>query len=572
MPGASPDTLSAAFDRFGEVREVRGGDSIEMAGDLANSLYRLSAGRIAALDERPGAPARVVAVHRPGAVLCGQPLLAMSRHPHTLTALRDSELQALPRHVLEPWLRSRPGFVADLARASLEGLENDRPADPRTSSILGSIAVCDSVEMRALVEALAMGMRAYGLRVAVLGAEFDGEPSSRLSAIETENDFVLMAAERQEADFTQYCGRQIDRLILVGSAHSPLPEGPLTFAAAAIQRHRLLDFILLQPADAARPQNSARWLRAAPISRLFQIRRGAGADIARVARALIGRSVGLVLSGGGARAYAHVGVLTALHELGVTPDFIGGTSMGAVIAAGLAMGWSLEELNARIRNAFVETSPLSDIAFPLLAMTRGSEVDRRLARHFGDTNIADLWTPFFCVSTNLTTGLLFEHREGGLRHALRASISLPGVLPPVVHEDQVLVDGALVRNLPTDLMRERHDGLTIGVDVAESAGLRPTDLALDPPGLRWLTSGAWLKGPPIVSVLIRSATLPSAKLVAAGVQDAADLIIAPELSGVGLRDWKAYDRAVAAGYVATMAQAPALVSTLIARRQRPSAT
>jgi NTE family protein len=356
----------------------------------------------------------------------------------------------------------------------------------------------------------------------------------------------------------------------VGSAHSPLLEGPLTFAAAAIQRHRLLDFILLQPADAERPQNSDRWLRAAPVSRLFQIRRGASADIARVARTLTGRSVGLVLSGGGARAYAHIGVLSALHELGIAPDLVGGTSMGAVIAAGVAMGWSLKELDARIRNAFVETSPLSDIAFALLAMTRGSEVDRRLLRHFGETDIADLWRPFLCVSTNLTTGLLFEHCQGVLRRALRASISLPGVLPPVVHEEQVLVDGALVRNLPTDLMRERHDGLTIGVDVAESAGLRPAKRALDPPGLRWLTSGAWLKGPPIVSVLIRSATLPSAKLVAAGVEDAADLIIAPELSGVGLRDWKVYDRAVAAAYAATMAQAPALASTLVAQGQRPS--
>jgi CRP-like cAMP-binding protein len=215
MPDASPDTRSVAFDRFGEVREVRGGASIEMAGDLANSLYRLSAGRIAALEERSGAPARVAVVHRPGAILCGHPLLAMSRQPYTLTALRDSQLQTLPRHVLEPWLRSRPGFVADLARASLEGLEGDRPADQRTSSILGFIAVCDSVEMRGLVEALAKQMRADGLRVVVLGAEFDGEPSSRLSAIEAENDLVLMAAERQEADFTQYCGRQIDRLILV---------------------------------------------------------------------------------------------------------------------------------------------------------------------------------------------------------------------------------------------------------------------------------------------------------------------------------------------------------------------
>ncbi len=562
MPDATPDTLADAFALYGETCEVRGGESIETVGDPAERLYRLAAGRIAALDERPGAPARLAEVHRPGAIIGSRTFLGDSRHPYTLTAMRDSVLHVLPRSLLGPWLRSQPLLMGDLAQTALAGVEPDPVRGRRGASVLGLIAVCESVEMRFLAEALAEAMRAHGLRIAVLGAEFGGEPSGRLSAIEAEHDVVLLAAERRDADFTYYCGRQIDRLILVGSAHSPLPDGPLAFTAAAIQRHRLLDFILIQPSTADQPRDSARWLRAAPVSRLFQIRRGVATDVARVARALVGRSVGLVLSGGGARAYAHVGVLFALRELGITPDFIAGTSMGAVIAAGVAMGWSLEELDHRIRDAFVNSSPLSDIAFPFLAMTRGSEVDRRLARHFGEVDIADLWLPFFCVSTNLTTGLLFEHREGSVRRALRASISIPGVLPPVVDGDQVLVDGALVRNLPVDLMRERHDGLIVGVDVAQAAGLTPSELALDPPGLRWLTSGAWLKGPPIVSVLIRAATLPGARLIAMGIGNTADLVITPELSGIGLGDWKAYEPAKATGYRAVMDQASAFRSAM----------
>lgn len=562
MFGREFASLHDAFMQLGEVRTVEGGTMIWGADAAADELLLVEAGRVAALDQRAGAAARVVAIHRPGTVLGGIAFLTGQAQPFTLSALRDTVLRVLSRAKLEPLLRRQAGLLAELAREALTRAREPDPSSHPRAAILGFVAVCDSVAMREMVEALAERMRLQGFRVAVLGAEFGDQASYALSGIESRNDFVLMAAERADTEFTHYCGRQIDRLLLVGSTQSPLPDGPLTFAAAAIQQHRLLDMVILQPPDLRLPENSARWLSAAPVARLLHLRRGVLGDLDRLARMLTGRSVAVVLSGGGARAYAHIGVLKALREMGVAIDLIGGTSMGAVIAAGVALGWDAEELEQRIRAAFVQSSPLSDIAFPLLALTRGVEVDRRLRQHFGEVEISDLWLPFFCVSTNLTTGLLKEHRAGLLRGALRASISLPGILPPVVEEGQVLVDGALVRNLPADLMRERHDGLTIEVDVAEAAGLEPYDLELHPKGVRWLTSGGWLKGPPIVSVLIRSATVPTAKIMALGVSEHLDVLIAPALDGIGLQDWKAYDRAVEAGYQATLAMAPRIMASL----------
>jgi NTE family protein len=183
-------------------------------------------------------------------------------------------------------------------------------------------------------------------------------------------------------------------------------------------------------------------------------------------------------------------------------------------------------------------------------------VDHRLETHFGDVQISDLWRPFTCVSTDLTVGGMRVHRRGSLRRALRASLSLPGVLPPVVEDGHVLVDGSLVRNLPVDLVREQHDGVTIGVDVSSADGLQPDDLLLKPSGWRWLASGAWLRGPPIVSVLIRSATMPSVTATALVRDDVVK--ITPRVSGVGLQDWKAYEMAADAGYRAAMALADQL--------------
>ena len=549
--------LDDALDTDALSMALPGGTALVEAGEPAPALYRLVAGRLAEVEQVTGDGQRLTAVHRPGAVIGAAQILGDEPFRTTVTALRDSELLAIPADRVETLVHKNPEFLTEVARAALSRMGAVSPVDQRKSSILGFVSVCDGVAMRELVERLAKAMRILGVKVAVLGVEADDSPPTLLSALEAENDYVLMAAERRELKFAAYSGRQIDRLILVGGADTPLPEGPITFAAAAIRRHHLLDFLLVQPAGARHPTDSERWLSAAPSSRLFQIRQGDSADLARLARIYTGKSVGLALSGGGARAYAHVGVAKALRELGIPIDFLAGTSMGAVIAAGLAMGWDLPELDRRIREAFVDSSPLSDIAFPLLAMTRGRRVDHRLQVHFGETQISDLWRPFACVSTDLTTGGPYIHRRGLLRFALRASLSLPGVLPPVVEGGHVLVDGALVRNLPVDVVREQHDGVTIGVDVAVSEGLKPDDLLLRPSGWRLLTSGAWRKGPPIVSVLIRSATLPSVTAMAAA-RDSRIVEIIPDVEGVGLQDWDAYDLAVEAGYLATMKAADRL--------------
>jgi NTE family protein len=199
-----------------------------------------------------------------------------------------------------------------------------------------------------------------------------------------------------------------------------------------------------------------------------------------------------------------------------------------------------------MRAAFVATNPLDDIAVPLVAMTRGCKVEKRLAEHFGTDDIADLPLPFFCISADLASGEAVVHRRGNLATALRASIALPGVLPPVTMGDKVLVDGGVLRNLPTATLRADHDGTIVAVDVSHSVGLFPDDVRRPKPLFRWFRTGAWRRGPPIVSILMRSATIASGPDLLAA-KAAADLYVMPEVSGIEIRDWRAYDVAVEAG-------------------------
>lgn len=224
--------------------------------------------------------------------------------------------------------------------------------------------------------------------------------------------------------------------------------------------------------------------------------------------------------------------------------------MGAVVAGCVAMGWDDAEIEHRIRKAFVDSNPLGDWNIPVVGMVKGHRVDARLKEHFGEAEIGDLEMPFFAVSTNLTDGAYRIHRQGLLRRALRATISLPGILPPVIDNGEVLVDGAVLNNFPTDVMRELQRGFVVGCDVARAPqGLDASEFVNAPGFFGWVAKHGLSSAPPIAGLLMRSATVsvnPNAG------RELVDVLVLPELQDIELRDWKAYDQAVEAGYAAAM--------------------
>ena len=523
-----------------------GGRVLFHAGEEPDKLYFLLAGRLGVVRRDEGQEPQFLGVIRPGEPAGEMAMIAGTTHTATVVALRDSELMALPRSAFLGISQRDPTVMAELAHLMIVRARHTAGATSEPA-VFGFTSLCPSASVRSLVDALESEILRLGYTVAAAGAEVQSAPTEWFSNLEEQHDFVLYAAEYDQPGWRAIVGRQVDRLFFVGAGAEQPPPDVRSYASPPLLEQQLADLILLHRPGATAPTGSGVWMDATPASRLFHMRQGDPQDVARLARTLIGQSVGLVLSGGGARAYAHIGVIRALHEASVPIDFVGGTSMGGIIAAGVAMGWSDEELDWRIRKAFVDTSPLSDIALPLIAMTRGEKVRHRLHEHFGDVKIPDLWLPFFCVSSDLTSGVYHLHKRGLLRQALRASIALPGILPPVSDGGHVLVDGAVTKNFPTDIMRSVHLGPTIGVDVAEARGLTAEDIETPASIWKWLLSGAWRQGPPIVSVLIRSATISTAH-EAAAAREYTDLLVVPDIGPVEIQDWKAYDVAVEAGY------------------------
>jgi NTE family protein len=525
-----------------------GGSTLFAAGDATDTLYLLRSGRLGVFRHEEGADPVFLGVIRPGEPAGEMSMIAGTPHTATVVALRDSEVLALPHDDFIAAARAHPEVMTELARLMMRRARQtgNHAADP---TVFGFVAVSPRL-IRPFVDLVEAEIAGMGFSVKVIDSQSLRSAAGWFSNVEDAHDFVLYVAELGEPSWAHLVSRQVDRLFIVGRAAETPPDNRV-WGADPLQHHRLIDLILIHRPTADRPSGTDAWLRALNPARWFHVKGGDRTDAARIARVLTGTSVGLVLSGGAARGYAHIGVVKALRERGVPLDFVGGASMGGVVAACVAMGWSYEEMNARIRKAFVETSPVDDVAFPILAMTRGRKVDARLAEHFGETQIADLWRPFFCVATNLTSGGYVIDKEGLLRDALRASISIPGVLPPVVRDGAVLVDGAVLRNFPVDIMRSWHNGPVVGSDVSRANGVEPSAVTDPPPWWKWLLSGAWRQGPPIVSVIMRSVTLTTmADLMMA--RGATDLLLVPD-PDVEIRDFKAYRPAVENGYQTTIA-------------------
>ncbi|RZJ95754.1 MAG: hypothetical protein EON88_09800, partial [Brevundimonas sp.] len=419
------------------------------------------------------------------------------------------------------------------------------------------------------VERIAAAVEAAGFTCQVIDHSALSSAAEWFSRVEDSHDFVLYVAEADEPAWAALCARQVDRVFVVGQCLLAPPNRPLPHAGV-LDAQRRTDLILLRDPRMARPHNTSVWIDAVQPGRWFQAQEGDQADADRLARVITGTAVGVVMSGGGARAYSHIGALRALRDAGVPIDFVGGSSMGAVVAAGPAMGWSLEELEDRIRKSFVDSDPLSDITFPMLAMTRANKVERLLEQAYGDTDMADLSRPFFAVSTNLTAGRIEVHRRGLMRRAMRASIAIPGLLPPVVIDGQVLVDGAVLNNLPAEVMRQMNSGPVIGIDMSQARGVDPALIQHPPSIWRLLATGAWRRGPPIVSIMMRSATLTSDAEIERS-RAIVDILIQPTPDGVDIRDWKAYGPAVDAGYRAMQAELETLDGPVTGLRRRRSA-
>ena len=548
---AAPEALADA-QHEAEWFSLPGGWPLFEVGEEADSIYFVVTGALGAFRTLASGERRLLGYIRPGEPVGEMALLTGERHSAAVYAVRDAELIRISRVAFNRLCLAHPSLMQNLARTILFRSRQTRQSPRNDPRVYALIATSPTIDLKARARALQLALSRIGKTAAVLTEEdAPDNVANWLDVLEAENDVVFLLTPIADSMWFRTCLRQADRLWVLARADAR-PSAPLLPDDPSPARQlRLVDLVLLHHGGDRQAATSEEWRTACEASRAFHWRGLNDDDCARLARMIAGQAVGLVLSGGGARAYAHIGVVRALREAQVPIDQIGGTSMGAIVAGCVAMGWDDDEIEMRIRKAFVETNPLGDYVLPVVSLSKGKRVDDRLQEHFGEAQIEDLHTPFFCVSTNLVAGAPRVHKAGKLRHALRATISLPGILPPVIDGDHgLLVDGAVLKNFPVDIMRAMHRGAIIGVDVARRGSINPSDFVAPPDFLGWVAQHGFQSPPPIASLLMRAATLTVDPWQG---RERTDLLITPEMPDVDLRDWKRFDEAVASGYEAAVA-------------------
>ncbi|WP_290587242.1 patatin-like phospholipase family protein [Alicyclobacillus sp.] len=249
--------------------------------------------------------------------------------------------------------------------------------------------------------------------------------------------------------------------------------------------------------------------------------------------------VGLALGSGGAKGYAHIGVLRALEEHGVPIDVVTGSSMGSLVGALYVTG---------MRPAFMRRLAASlhmrhwlDLVVPKVGLVAGEKVHDMLLLLTRQATFEDVPKPFACVATDLLHRREVVLKTGRIADAVRASISIPGVFVPVVTEDGVLVDGGVLDRVPVAVARELGADVVIGVDVGAVHRARVPETVLD-------------------VVMMSIDVMQAHSLTAPDNQP--DVCVEPDVADIGTSQFHRSEEAVEAGYRAALEAMPRILAAI----------
>ena len=561
-----------------EIVEVTRGDVIMREGGEPDCFFVILQGSLEVFREGV-AGISVLAVLGHGASVGEMGVLTREPRTSSVRARRDSSLIRIPAGVFETVLQQNAQVTLLLARTLSDRLKQTSAAVARPAP-LTSIAVLRACDERLFDQFCRRLMQAFaraGHQVGIVSpstlapasddlddarrsfAESGDRLAAAVAALERTHNYVICACDLDDAGWSQWSIRQADLLLIVGGlttgcsgAAWPAELDALGAPLESAARHGTrIELALVRPSDTA-PAGTGAWLDRARFDAHHHVVATSDADHDRLVRRLSGRAWGLVLGGGGARGFAHIGVIRALSEHGIPIDMIGGTSMGAILGAQWAMGCDVDQMLAMTRQAYVDRPAPRDLTLPYVALRSGRSTLQTLKRMFGDRAIEDLPTSYFCISCNLTRAETAVHDRGPVWFWARVSCAVPGLVPPVPFGGDLLVDGGLLDNLPVETMRRR-----IGGSVAASDVSRAVDLVVDKslvPEATWSGPRQLFRSiigrprlPNIADVLMRTAEVSSVRdSRVAGTP--ADLHLRVPVDGISMTDFKAIDRIVALGY------------------------
>lgn len=549
----------AALRQAAVLQSVKGGDYLVREGEIADTLYLVATGRfcVQLADGRPLAE-----------IEAGEPIGELAffsgvARTADVRAMRDSMVLALTRQayaeVSDVHREITDGILAEVARRlarntrAMGAVIGTMAAKPgRVVAILpaGGSALPPGFADR-LVAALARYDTPRLIHRADMPADIDVDGDAFgtwIGTLERSAGRVLLCTST-DAAWNRAIARNADDLLLV----APVGAGSADAGLSPLEDYALSRFLpanrtllLWREREAQAIAGSGRWLDGRHVKLHHQLALDNEAGFARVARFMAGRANGVVLAGGGALGCAHLGVMQAMIENDVPIDFYGGTSAGAAMGGALARGLSAQETLAQMQEMFIDRKAMKRMTIPVHSLLDPRVFDAELRARYGEQDIADLPFNFFAVSTNLSTNRVYVHRRGALWEAVRASGSLPTILPPfITHEGDVLVDGGVLDNIPVEIMRAAKAGPNVVVALRTDLGSR---WRVDATYADVRTTGQLLRDivlrrkpkdrfPSLIEIMSRSMVVSSEGSVEGALAQADALLIPPIPDDMQILDW-----------------------------------
>jgi NTE family protein len=544
------------------ARTVRlsAGEWLFREGDPGDALYVVRAGRLEVLDE--SGPAKLRELGRGDAV--GElGLLTHSPRSASVRATRATDLLAVDRQHFERLLLAAPALSLALNRTLAAQLRDTRAPVSSARPLPTTVAVVSldgQVGRGPLVQPLSAALSRLVGSVLLDGSEASepsagADPASAygplLDRAEASSDLVLLDAGSASAGgaWTEFCLQQADRILAVSSGGRP---GDAVRTRGELRGCDLVAHDVKPGSGALTPWTELLSPIESHALRSSELER----DVERIARRLTGRSVGIVLSGGGARAFAHIGVVQELLAAGVVIDRVLGVSMGAFIGAMLAIGLDIDEIDARCFEEWVQRRPLGDYTVSRSSLLRGERIKAMLHRSFGELAIEELPLSFTCGYAELRSGALVLARSGPLWERVGFSINIPILGVPQVRGRNLFIDGSLVDNLPVGAMAAMGEGPIIAVDIKATLG------AGDQSGPRRAGARAGHERVPSLGETLTRVLLLASSDTSDAARRHADLVVKPRAEGVGLLEFHQLDTAREAGRAAAREALAAAPPTL----------
>lgn len=542
VPGAA-GTLAAAplLSRLPEAARTRleadadpvdlpAGEYLFHEGDPAQEMYVVKAGRLDIV--AGGTTVRQLGA---GAVLGELALLTGGTRSASVRARRDSRLLRVTQQDFQAAVGEDPAALSALSSVLAEQLADARPQGPSGSPqprLVAVVAAAPDAPVAAVADVLAAALRRT-LSVSMPGQV---EPDA-LERLEADHDRVVLVADDPDSEWWRMCVRQADQLVLVAPWTARAPEGPPLGRVDA-------DLVLVGDRP-ARDQVRAWASAVAPWQLLVAGPDDLATGLRPLADRLAGRSIGIVLAGGGARAMTHIGLLAELEDAGIRVDRVVGSSLGSIVAALYASGMTAAQVHEACYSEFVRGNPFGDYTVPLASVSKGRRAEGLLHRYLGDAWIEELPRMFRASATDLQSRTAVDLRTGSVADAVMASIALPVLFPPRRHERQLLADGGILDNLPVRLLTERDEGPIIAVNIGmgSSAPRPPATATAEPRPERPV------RIPALGETLIRTIFIGSGGAVDAA-HAAGAIVVTPSTVGVGLLEFHQLDRMVESGRAA----------------------